>query len=373
MVIEAALKGGTELIDLVAERLTQMKVIGVGGGGTNAVNRMIQEDIPEIDFIAVNTDAQALVRSVAPTRIRIGDRLTRGLGAGGDHTLGMLAAEESREEISEAVDGADMVFITAGMGGGTGTGAAPVVAEVAKALGILTIAIVTRPFAFEGVHRARIASEGIIRLEERADSLIVIPNERLLSMCDANVSIEAAFKMVDDVLFHSVHGISEVITSSGNINLDFNDVRATMNEAGHAWISMGWGSGETRAVDAARTAIVSPLFDFSIDRAKRILFNIIYNDLTLTEVNEAANIIREVADPNAQIIFGLATDPKMDQDVKLTLIATGFREGETRKASEARKMSETPIEPESLAVPDEDELPEFGFEDRRRKLLPWTR
>jgi len=360
-VIETAMKIGAEFIDPAADRLTQIKVIGVGGGGTNAVNRMIEEDVLESDFIAVNTDAQALVRSVAPTRIRIGDRLTRGLGAGGDHTLGMLAAEESRDEVARAVDGADMVFITAGMGGGTGTGAAPVVAEVAKGLGILTIAIVTRPFAFEGVHRARIASEGIIRLEERADSLIVIPNERLLSMCDANVSIEAAFRMVDDVLFQSVHGISEVITSSGNINLDFNDVRATMNEAGHAWISMGLGRGETRAVDAARAAIVSPLFDFSIDRAKRILFNIIYSELTLAEVNEAANIIREVSDPNAQIIFGLATDAGMGSDVKLTLIATGFREGESRK------------ETESLTVLDEDDLPVFELEDKRRSFFPRIR
>ncbi|MGB2583487.1 MAG: cell division protein FtsZ [Dehalococcoidia bacterium] len=364
MVIETALKGRTELADSAADRLTQIKVVGVGGGGTNAVNRMIEEDIPEIDFVAVNTDAQALVRSIAPTRIRIGDRLTRGLGAGGDHTLGMLAAEESRDEVAKAMDGADMVFITAGMGGGTGTGAAPVVAEVAKALGILTIAIVTRPFTFEGVQRARVASEGIIRLEERADSLVVIPNERLLSMCDANVSIEAAFKMVDDVLFQSVHGISEVITSLGNINLDFNDVRTTMNEAGHAWISMGLGSGETRAVDAARAAIVSPLFDFSIDRAKRILFNIIYNELTLTQVNEAANVIREVADPNAQIIFGLATDPRMGTNVKLTLIATGFREGDSYEQRESLIIPD---------MPDDDDLPAFGLEDKRRSFFPWVR
>ncbi len=343
-----------------ADRLTQIKVVGVGGGGTNAVNRMIEEDIPEIDFIAINTDAQALVRSIAKTRLRIGDRLTRGLGAGGDHTLGMLTAEESRDDLARAVDGADMVFITAGMGGGTGTGAAPVVAEVAKELGILTIAIVTRPFNFEGVYRARVASEGIIRLEERADSIIVIPNERLLSMCDTNVSIEAAFKMVDDVLFQSVNGISGVIGSSGNINLDFNDVKATMNEAGLAWISMGYGSGESRAADAARSAIVSPLFDFSIDRAKRILYNITYSDITLSEVNEAASIIREVADPNAQIIFGLATDPKMGSDVKLTLIATGFREGASN------------VESKSPIVFDDD-LTEYGVDAKRRSIFPWIR
>ncbi|TET77253.1 MAG: cell division protein FtsZ [Dehalococcoidia bacterium] len=361
MVTGTGLNGRTEGVETAVENLTQIKVVGVGGGGNNAVNRMIEENIPGIDFVAVNTDAQALVRSVAPTRVRIGDRLTRGLGVGGDHTMGMLAAEESRDELAKAVDGADMIFITAGMGGGTGTGAAPVIAEVAKELGVLTVAIVTRPFSFEGVCRARVAEEGVIRLRERADSIIVIHNERLLSMCDASVSIEAAFKMVDDVLFQSVEGISEVITCSGNINLDFNDVRAIMNEAGHAWISMGYGSGETRAVDAAKAAIVSPLFDFSIERAQRILFNIIYNDLALSEVNEAANVIREVSDPNAQIIFGLATDPKIGRNVKLTLIATGFREGGDNQDSESAMMA------------DGDDLPEFAVEEKRRSFFPWPR
>ena len=361
MVTGTGLNGRTEGVETAVENLTQIKVVGVGGGGNNAVNRMIEEKIPGIDFVAVNTDAQALVRSVAPTRVRIGDRLTRGLGVGGDHTMGMLAAEESRNELAKAVDGADMIFITAGMGGGTGTGAAPVVAEIAKELGILTIAIVTRPFSFEGVCRTRVAEEGVIRLRERADSIIVIHNERLLSMCDASVSIEAAFKMVDDVLFQSVEGISEVITCSGNINLDFNDVRAIMNEAGHAWISMGYGSGETRAVDAAKAAIVSPLFDFSIERAQRILFNIIYYDLALSEVNEAANVIREVTDPNAQIIFGLATDPKIGRNVKLTLIATGFREGGDNQDSESAMMA------------DGDDLPEFTVGGKRRSFFPWPR
>jgi len=361
MVTGTGLNGRTEGVETAVENLTQIKVVGVGGGGNNAVNRMVEEEIPGIDFVAVNTDAQALVRSAAPTRVRIGDRLTRGLGVGGDHTMGMLAAEESRDELAKVVDGADMIFITAGMGGGTGTGAAPVIAEVAKELGVLTIAIVTRPFNFEGVCRTRVAEEGVIRLRERADSIIVIHNERLLSMCDANVSIEAAFKMVDDVLFQSVEGISEVITCSGNINLDFNDVRAIMNEAGHAWISMGYGSGETRAVDAARAAIVSPLFDFSIERAQRILFNIIYNDLALSEVNEAANVIREVADPNAQIIFGLATDPKIGRNVKLTLIATGFREGRDNQDSE------------SAMTADGDDPPESAAEEKRRSFFPWPR
>ncbi|MEE9400445.1 MAG: cell division protein FtsZ [Dehalococcoidia bacterium] len=361
MVTGTGSKGGTEAVESAVENLTQIKVVGVGGGGNNAVNRMIEEAIPGVGFIAVNTDAQALLRSTAPTRLRIGDRLTRGLGVGGDHTTGMLAAEESRDELAKAVDGADLIFVTAGMGGGTGTGAAPVIAEIAKDLDILTIAIITRPFNFEGAYRARVAEEGVIRLRERADCIIVIPNERLLSMCDASVSIEAAFKMVDDVLFQSVEGISEVLMNSGNINLDFNDVRAIMNEAGHAWISMGYGSGETRAVDAAKAAIVSPLFDFSIERAQRILFNIIYNDLALSEVNEAANVIRAVADPNAQIIFGLATDPKIGHNVKLTLIATGFQEGGDHVQSESAMMA------------DGDDLPEFAVGGKRRSFFPWPR
>lgn len=311
-----------------ADIYTQIKVIGVGGGGSNAVNRMIKEDICGVEFISMNTDAQALVRSIAPVRLRIGDKLTKGLGVGGDHKKGLLAADESREEISRVVEGADMIFITAGMGGGTGTGAAPLVAEVAKELGILTIGVVTRPFNFEGQHRSRVAEEGIIRFKERADTLIAIPNERLLSYCDTNISIEAAFKVVDDVVLRSVKGISEVITLPGHINLDFNDVRAIMSDAGYSWIAIGRGSGETRAVDAAKEALISPLFDFSIERAKRILFNIVGNDLSLSEVNEAADVIRQVADSYAQIIFGLGTDPAMGGEVKLTLIATDFSDEE---------------------------------------------
>jgi cell division protein FtsZ len=277
--------------------------------------------------------------------------------------MGMLAADESRREISDAIEGADMIFITAGMGGGTGTGAAPVIAEVAKEMGILTIAIVTRPFNFEGAHRAKVAEEGIIRLRERADSIIVIPNERLLSMCDANVSIEAAFSMVDNVLLESIQGISDVITHSGNINLDFNDVKATMHEAGHAWISMGYGSGDKPAVAAAKNAIVNPLFDFSIEKAKRIMFNIVYSSLSLAEAKDAAGVIREVADPGAQIIFGLASDPAMGKDVKLTLIATGFTEGHKS------------LKVESMDMPVEDyEEPEPPQRtDKPRSFLRWQR
>jgi len=340
--------------------LTQIKVVGVGGGGNNAVNRMIEGDNQSIDYIAVNTDAQSLVRSLAGTRLRIGDKLTRGLGVGGNHTMGMLAADESRDDLARAIEGADMVFITAGMGGGTGTGAAPVVAEVAKSLGILTIAVVTRPFNFEGSHRAKVAADGIVRLKERADSLIVIPNEKLLGMCDANVSIEAAFKMVDDVLFQSVNSISEVITGTGNINLDFNDVKATMTDGGHGWISVGHGSGKDRAVDAARAATVSPLFDFTLDRATRILFNIAYSDMALTEVSQAAEVIKKVADPSAQIIFGLTTDPAMGSDVKLTLLATGFGEGNDDVVEEH-------------PGPPVEDVPWNEVEPGKRRILPWTR
>jgi cell division protein FtsZ len=338
------------------DNFTQIKLVGVGGGGSNAVNRMIREDIRGVEFITVNTDAQALVRSVAPVRLRIGDKLTRGLGVGGDHKVGMLAAEESRNEIAEAVQGADMLFVTAGMGGGTGTGAAAVVAEVAKEQGILTIGVVTKPFAFEGLHRARVAEEGIIRLRERADTIIVIPNERLLSTCDSNISIDAAFKVVDDVLLRSVQGISEVITLPGHINLDFNDVRTIMKDAGHSWIGIGHACGERRAVEAARAALESPLFDVAIERAKRILFNIVGNDLSLSEVNEAADVIRQVSHPYAQIIFGLGTDPDAGEEVKLTLIATDFSE------------------PEPVIIEDDDELPELEFEDdKRRSFRPWSR
>ena len=345
------------------DHLTHIKVIGVGGGGGNAVNRMIDADVHGIDFVAVNTDAQALVRSAAPTRLRIGDGVARGLGVGGDPKLGMLAADESREEIAAALEGTDMVFIAAGMGGGTGTGAAPVIAEVAKSKEILCIAIVTKPFDFEGVQRARVAEEGIARLKDRADSIIVIPNERLLNMCDDNVSIEGAFRMVDDVLLQSVHGISEVITHSGNINLDFKDVWATMHDAGHAWISKGCGSGPTRAVDAARDATMSPLFDFSIANAKRILFNVFHkeNELGIAEVNEAANVIRELAAPSAQIIFGLAADPKMGGDVHITLIATGF--------VEKRGWEEDGID----LVPGDYDPPETPEQAKRKPLFGWTR
>ncbi len=303
----------------------KIKVIGLGGGGCNAISRMVQEEIRGVEFIAMNTDAQALALTEAPTRIQLGERATKGLGAGGDHIFGQKAAEETRDEIREVIIGADMVFITAGMGGGTGTGAAPVVAEIAKSSGALTIAVVTKPFAFEGTHRCQVAEEGVANLLGKVDTLIIIPNDRLLDLCDQKTGVDNAFKMADDVLRHGVQAISEVITVPGVINLDFADVKAVMKDAGPAWMSIGRGSGQNRAVEAAKEALASPLLDVSAAGSKGVLFNIVGNDsLTLYEVNEAANVIKQAVDPEANIIFGVAHDPSMDKEVKITLIATGF-------------------------------------------------
>ena len=326
-----AIGEGIKAVETGIGNRTKIKVVGVGGGGSNAVDNMIAQDIRDVDFIALNTDAHALVKSTAPVRLCVGEKLTRGLGVGGDHNLGKMAAEESRDEITKAIQGSDMLFITAGMGGGTGTGAAPIVAEIARELGILTIAIVTRPFSFEGAQRTKVAEEGIALLREKVDTIAVIPNDRLLSLDDVNISIEAAFKLVDDVLRQSIQGIYEVIMTVGHINLDFNDVKTVMKGAGPAWIAIGRGSGATRAVDAAKSAIFNPIFDFSIEKAKRILFNIRGNDLKLAEVSDAANIIKQVADPEAQIIFGLGSDPMLDQVMKITLIATDYTEGKKKQ------------------------------------------
>jgi len=303
----------------------KIKVIGLGGGGSNAITRMVREEIQGVDFIAMNTDAQALAITEAPARIQLGEKLTKGLGVGGDHTLGQRAAEESRDELRELVSGADMVFITSGMGGGTGTGAAPIIAEIAKQSGALTIAVVTKPFSFEGVHRTQVANEGITRLLGKVDTLIIIPNDRLLALCDQKTGVDSAFKLADDVLRHGVQAIAEVITTPGLINLDFADVKAIMKDAGPAWMSMGRGSGQNRAIDAAKEALASPLLDVSINGSKAVLFNVVGgSSLTLFEVNEAADVIRQAVDPGANIIFGVAHDPSMDNDVRITLIATGF-------------------------------------------------
>jgi len=303
----------------------KIKVIGLGGGGCNAVTRMVREEIQGVEFIAMNTDAQALSITEAPTRIQIGEKLTKGLGVGGDHAMGLKAAEESRDELQELISGADMVFITCGMGGGTGTGAAPVIAEIGKQSGALTIAVVTKPFSFEGTNRCRVADEGIARLLGKVDTLIIIPNDRLLDLCDQRTGVDSAFKMADDVLRHGVQAIAEVITVPGLINLDFADVKSVMKNAGPAWMSVGRGSGQKRAVDAAKEALASPLLDVSIDGSKGVLFNIVgSSSLTLFEVKEAAEVIKQAVAPEANIIFGVAHDPAMDKEVRITLIATGF-------------------------------------------------
>lgn len=314
---------GNELID---DGRANIKVLGVGGSGCNAVNRMIQEQIRGVEFIAINTDAQALLYCEAPSRIRIGDKLTRGLGVGGDPSKGARAVEESQDEIMKAVQGTDMVFITAGMGGGTGTGAAPVIARMARDAGALTVGVVTKPFSFEGTKRRAIAEDGVGNLHDTVDTLIVIPNDRLLSICDKSLPLRAAFKQADDVLRQAIQGISEVITVPGDINLDFADIKTIMSGAGQALMAIGKGSGDNRAVDAARAAIASPLLDVSIEGATGVLFNITGDEsLTLFEVNEAAEIISKAVDPDANIIFGTVTDPKMNGEVKITIIATGFK------------------------------------------------
>jgi len=303
----------------------KIKVIGLGGAGCNAITRMVREQIRGVEFIGMNTDAQALAITEAPTRIQLGERLTRGLGAGGDHTIGRKAAEESRDEIKQAVSGADMVFITAGMGGGSGTGSAPVVAEVAKQSGALVICIVTKPFGFEGAHRTKTADEGIMELLSRVDTLVIIPNDRLLELCDQKTGVDGAFKMADEVLHHGVQAIAEVVTVPGLINLDFADIRTIMKDAGPAWMSIGLGSGQNRAVDAAKQALASPLLDVSIDGARGVLFNVAGgSNLSLFEVNNAAEIIRGAVDPEANVIFGVVLDPNMGNECRITLIATGF-------------------------------------------------
>lgn len=303
----------------------KIKVIGLGGGGCNAVTRMVREQVRGVEVIAMNTDAQHLAITEAAVRIQLGERTTRGLGAGGDHILGQKAAEESRDEIKQAVIGADMVFVTAGMGGGTGTGSIPIVAQIAKQSGALTIAVVTTPFTFEGTHRGQVAENGTIDLSDKVDTLIIIPNDRLLDLCDQKMSVDGAFKMADEVLFHGVQAIAEVVTVPGLINLDFADVRTVMKDAGPAWMSIGRGSGQNRAKNAAKEALSSPLLDVSIAGSKGVLFNITGgSNLTLFEVNEAAEVIRQAVDPEANVIFGVVLDPNMGNDVRLTLIATGF-------------------------------------------------
>lgn len=305
--------------------LAKIKVIGLGGSGGNTVTRMVREEIRGAEFITMNTDSQSLALSETPIRIQLGRTWTKGLGAGGDHILGRKAAEESRDEIAEVISGADLVFITCGMGGGTGTGAASFVAEIARKSGILTIAVVSKPFTFEGQHRCEVAEIGIIDLFRKVDTLIIIPNDRLLALCDHHIGVYEAFEMADSVLKNSILAITEVLNTPGIINLDFADIRAIMKDAGPAWTSIGIGSGPDRAVKAAQSALASPLLDVSINGATGVLFNIVGNNLTLYEIDEAAELIKKVVAPEANIIFGVAIDPNMDdKEIKITLIATGF-------------------------------------------------
>ena len=311
--------------EIVPGRVANIKVIGVGGGGGNAVNRMIESDVSGVEFWSINTDAQALTLAGAPSRLQIGQKLTRGLGAGGNPAIGQKAAEESRDEIATALEGADLVFITAGMGGGTGTGAAPIVAEVAKEMGALTVGVVTRPFVFEGRRRTTQAEQGIEGLKSRVDTLIIIPNNKLLEVIPEQTPVQEAFRYADDVLRQGVQGISDIITIPGLVNVDFADVRAVMADAGSALMGIGVSSGKSRAREAAVAAISSPLLECSIEGARGVVFNITGgSDLTLHEVNAAAEAIYEVVDPNANIIFGAVIDDRLEGEVRITVIATGF-------------------------------------------------
>lgn len=312
-----------EMDDNVGQEV--IKVLGVGGGGGNAINRMISCGMKGVEFVALNTDAMALNRSLADNRVQLGAKLTRGLGAGAKPEVGEKAAQESRDEIASLIKGTDMLFVAAGMGGGTGTGAAPVVAQIAKEEGILTVGIVTRPFLFEGRKRARQAEEGIEKLKENVDALIAIPNEKLLQIVDKNTSMAAAFLMADEVLRQGVQGITDLVKSPGEVNLDFADVTTVMKDGGEALMGIGQASGEKRAIQAAQAAISSPLLEIAIDGAKKVLMNITGgSSLTLMEVNEAANLITEAADPEAEIIFGQAIDESLGEDIRITVIATGF-------------------------------------------------
>jgi cell division protein FtsZ len=338
-----------------SEAFARIKVIGVGGGGSNAVNRMIEEGIQGVEFIAVNTDAQALNLSRANIKVRLGDKLTRGLGAGGDPEIGRKAAEESADELYNVLKGSDMIFVTAGMGGGTGTGAAPIVAQVAKDVGALTIGVVTRPFTFEGGRRMQSAEAGISKLKEHAHTLIAIPNDRLLQIADKRASLQDAFRLADDVLHQGIQGISELITIPGLINLDFADVKTIMSEGGAALMAVGTGSGDDRAKNAAEQAISSKLLDITIDGARGVLFNVTGGpEMTLFEVNQAAAIIRETAHPDVNMIFGAVIDPNMGDNIRITVIATGFeRSGVPRRMLERSTLRSLDQQPAHYVRPGE--------------------
>ncbi len=334
------------------ENFAQIRVVGVGGGGTNAVNRMIETGVQGVDFIAVNTDAQALMLSNASRRIRIGDKVTKGMGSGGDPEVGQKAAEESADELYEVLQGADMVFITAGEGGGTGTGAAPVVARIAREAGALAVAVVTRPFTFEGRRRMQVADNGLTKLKENVDTIIVIPNDRLLQVVNNKTPMNAAFGVADDVLRQGIQGISELITVPGLINLDFADVKTIMSNGGAALMAIGIGKGDKRAIEAAQRAVTSELLDVSIEGAKGILFNVTGSiDLTLHEVTEAAEIVQQAAHPEANIIFGAVVDPDLDDQVRITVVATGFDESARAAKGNIREFPVRTFSSDDIDIP----------------------
>ncbi|MTI85097.1 MAG: cell division protein FtsZ [Firmicutes bacterium] len=344
--------------EMEMDQFANIKVIGVGGGGNNAVNRMINSGLKGVEFIAVNTDAQALQMALASNKIQVGSKLTKGLGAGANPEIGQKAAEESRDEIEQVLRGADMVFVTAGMGGGTGTGAAPVVAEVAKEVGALTVGVVTKPFTFEGRKRMNQAETGIEELKNKVDTLITIPNDRLLQVVEKHTSIVEAFRIADDVLRQGVQGISDLIAVPGLINLDFADVKTIMKETGSALMGIGSASGDNRAVEAARLAISSPLLETSIEGARGVLLNMTGGgSLGLFEVNEAAEIISQAADSEANIIFGAVIDEQMDEEVRVTVIATGFEE--QKPMVKRTEKSDRDVEIKPFANNDDLDIPAF--------------
>lgn len=348
-------------------RIAKIKVVGVGGGGGNAVSSMVDiNSIFGVEFIAVNTDAQVLLANKAPTKLQIGEKLTKGLGVGGNPEMGTQAAEESTEKVKELLIDSDMVFVTAGMGGGTGTGAAPIIAQLAKEAGALTVGIVTKPFAFEGTRRAVVAEDGIEKLRDSTDTLIVIPNQRLMDVIDRKMTLLEAFKVVDSVLGQAVGGIADIITTAGLVNVDFADVKTVMKDAGSALLGIGTGVGENRAQMAARAAISSPLLDLSIEGARGVLFNIAGgNDLTMFEVDEAARIISSAADPDANIIFGAVVKDDLADQVRITVIATGFDEARSRLA----QMSKPPAPPIVQGVISEPVAPQEEVEEEQEQEL----
>lgn len=353
-------------MEITNDDMAKIKVIGVGGGGNNAINRMNEIGLRGVEFIAINTDRQALVASNVETKLQIGTKLTKGLGAGADPSIGQKAAEESKNELVEALQGSDMVFVTAGMGGGTGTGAAPVVAETAREMGILTVGVVTKPFAFEGRKRQLQAEQGVEALKDKVDTLVIIPNDRLIQIAEKRTTMSEAFGMADEVLMDAIQGISDLIAVPNLINLDFADVKSTMQDQGIAHMGIGKSSGENRAVEAAKLAISSPLLETSIDGAKAVLINVTGSELGIFEVTEAAELIRESVDPDANIIFGAGIDEALKDDIKITVIATGFDADDLMENAERQNSVNIPkaatapkTETKTKTSMDDIEIPSF--------------